>query len=480
MQLQQAQLQKRIKVWEAVHLWASLYRKQAADGDRLLEQLGLADKRKAWFMTLSGGQKQRLFIALALVNDPDVVFLDELTTGLDPQARRAIWDLVRGIRDRGKTVLLTTHLMEEAERLCDRVAIIEHGRIVDIDSPARLVDRHCPERTVVLATDDPNAAKRFRAIPRVDTVIAPGLPIHDSGPGRRFRDGGDPLSVREPDPGHRLPHGAPQSRGRVSQTDRSLDSRLMRQNRMLRGLWKLTWLEIKIFMREPLGAFGTIGIPVLVFVVLGRMIGSRVTPPSPADSGFLRVGLPVFASVLIAISAVLSLVTIISIYREGGILKRLRATPLRPHTILTAHVVVKLLLTAITLALMVLAGKRYYPVDLDVPVFAFALALLISTWSILSIGFLIASIVPTARFAQPIGGAILYPMIGLSGLFVPIESLPPALQTVARALPLTYTVSLLQGIWRGDAWSAHVGDVAALAIVFIVCTALSAKVFRWE
>ena len=131
-QLQEAQLQKRIKVWEAVDLWASLYRKTTVDGDRLLEQLGLADKRNAWFMTLSGGQKQRLFIALALINDPEVVFLDELTTGLDPQARRAIWELVRGIRDRGKTVFLTTHLMEEAERLCDRVAIIEHGRIIDI------------------------------------------------------------------------------------------------------------------------------------------------------------------------------------------------------------------------------------------------------------------------------------------------------------------------------------------------------------
>jgi len=121
-------------------------------------------------MTLSGGQKQRLFIALALINDPDVVFLDELTTGLDPQARRAIWELVRGIRARGKTVFLTTHLMEEAERLCDRVAIIEHGRIIDIDAPERLVARHCPERTVVLTTDDPMAAERFRAIPRVDEV----------------------------------------------------------------------------------------------------------------------------------------------------------------------------------------------------------------------------------------------------------------------------------------------------------------------
>jgi ABC-2 type transport system ATP-binding protein len=168
-QLQAAQLQKRIKVWEAVDLWVSLYR-NPLDGAQLLEQLGLSDKRNAWFMNLSGGQKQRLFIALALINDPEVVFLDELTTGLDPQARRTIWDLVRGIRARGKTVFLTTHLMEEAERLCDRVAILERGRIVDVDTPAGLVRRHCPERSIVLATDDPMAEQRFREMPQVDVV----------------------------------------------------------------------------------------------------------------------------------------------------------------------------------------------------------------------------------------------------------------------------------------------------------------------
>src|SRR5271169_3209040 len=182
-QLQQAQLQKRIKVWEAVDLWASLYRKKTVDGERLLEQLGLADKRNAWFMNLSGGQKQRLFIALALINDPEVVFLDELTTGLDPQARRAIWELVRGIRDRGKTVFMTTHLMEEAERLCDRVAIIEHGRIIDVDTPERLIARHCPERTVVLDTDDARAEERFRAIARVESVIRSDLQFTIRGRG---------------------------------------------------------------------------------------------------------------------------------------------------------------------------------------------------------------------------------------------------------------------------------------------------------
>jgi ABC-2 type transport system ATP-binding protein len=179
-QLQEAQLQKRIKVWEAVDLWASLYDKPV-DGNRLLDQLGLQEKRNAWFMTLSGGQKQRLFIALALIHDPELVFLDELTTGLDPQARRAIWELVRGIRQRGKTVFLTTHLMEEAERLCDRVAVLDHGRIVDVGTPQELVRRHCPERSVIVATVDPSAEARFRTIPHVDGVLRTNGSVSISG-----------------------------------------------------------------------------------------------------------------------------------------------------------------------------------------------------------------------------------------------------------------------------------------------------------
>jgi ABC-2 type transport system permease protein len=250
---------------------------------------------------------------------------------------------------------------------------------------------------------------------------------------------------------------------------------------MWRGLLKLTWLEIKIFLREPLGAIGTILMPVIAFIVAGRLAaGTRRAMPSPGDLGLLDVGLPVFAAILIAISAVLSLITIIAIYREGGILKRLRATPLRPQTILSAHVLVKLLLSATSLILLALAGKRYYPVNLQVPLASFALALLISIVSILAIGFVIASIVPTARFAQPIGAAILYPMIALSGLFFPIEALPPAMRAIARILPLTYAVSLLEGIWKGEPWSVHLTDLAALAIICIAGTALSARVFRWE
>ena len=248
----------------------------------------------------------------------------------------------------------------------------------------------------------------------------------------------------------------------------------------MRGLWQLTWLEIKIFVREPLGLFGTVGVPVLVFLVAARLMQGAASLPTSREAAFLATGLPVLAAILMSISAVVSLVTIISIYREGGILKRLRATPLHPATILTAHVLVKLLFTTVTLALLIAAGRRYYAPDTPGEIVRFAAALLFSTGGVLSIGFLIASVVPTARFAQPLAGIIFYPMIAVSGLFFPIALLPLWLQLVARVMPMTYAVSLLQGVWRGDPLSAHLVDVGAIALFAAVFTALASRFFRWE
>ena len=137
-QLQQAHLPDNLKVWEALDLYSSFY-DRTVNWEDLISRLGLVEKRNTAFRKLSGGQQQRLFVALALLNDPQLIFLDELTTGLDPHARHAIWDLVRDVRERGKTVFLTTHYMEEAERLCDRVAIMVAGKIVALDTPANLI-----------------------------------------------------------------------------------------------------------------------------------------------------------------------------------------------------------------------------------------------------------------------------------------------------------------------------------------------------
>jgi ABC-2 type transport system ATP-binding protein len=171
-QLQESVLQDRMKVWEALDLFASFY-PRSVDWEPLLEQLGLAEKRNTPFAKLSGGQKQRLFIALALVHDPEIVFLDELTTGLDPQARRAMWDLVRQIRGRGKTVFLTTHFMEEAERLCDRVAIMDRGRIIALDTPENLIRMLGVENRVVFTVDGAFELERLSKlsdVTRVETI----------------------------------------------------------------------------------------------------------------------------------------------------------------------------------------------------------------------------------------------------------------------------------------------------------------------
>jgi ABC-2 type transport system permease protein len=246
----------------------------------------------------------------------------------------------------------------------------------------------------------------------------------------------------------------------------------------LQGFWKLTWLETKIFTREPMGFVGTLVMPVVVFLVLGRALGASRPVASPAVD--LPFNPAILAAVLIAISAVQSLVAIISIYREGGILKRLRATPLSPVTIMGAQVAVKLVFTVISLSLLMLAGRRLFPGVLQVNVFSFTMAVLLGTFSILSLGFVIASLVPTARFAQPIGALVLYPMLALSGLFYPVSRFPRALQTIAFLLPTTHAVALLQGVWDGSGWAAHWLNAAALLALFAAYTALSTRVFRWE
>ena len=182
-QLQQASLPPQMKVREALALFAAFYPK-AEDPDTLLAQMGLEDKRAAQFEKLSGGQKQRLFIALALINKPELIVLDELTTGLDPQSRRAMWDLVRAVRDSGRTVVLTTHFMEEAERLCDRVAIIDHGRLVALDSPEKLIRSVASENRVVFSSDAAFDPSPLKALPSATQVEKTGerIVVHGRGP----------------------------------------------------------------------------------------------------------------------------------------------------------------------------------------------------------------------------------------------------------------------------------------------------------
>lgn len=184
-QLQESALPPRLRVVEALELFASFYERRA-DAGELLDILGLTEKRSSAFGKLSGGQKQRLFIALALINRPKIVFFDELTTGLDPQARRSMWDLVRQIREQGCTVFLTTHFMEEAERLCDRVLIIDRGQIVALDTPEAMIRSLGAENRLVFTIPENQAAPPLTDLPQVQRIEQFGERVVVYGHGERF------------------------------------------------------------------------------------------------------------------------------------------------------------------------------------------------------------------------------------------------------------------------------------------------------
>ncbi len=167
-QLQATSIQPNITVREALRLFACLYRRSISHPEDLLKTLSLEDKADSRFRKLSGGQKQRVAIALALVNDPAVIFFDEITTGLDPQARRSMWELVTNIREQGKTIFLTTHYMEEAEALCDRVAVIDHGKVIALDTPKNLISNLAAGAKVIFTIgQQPVAVKGFEKLPAV-------------------------------------------------------------------------------------------------------------------------------------------------------------------------------------------------------------------------------------------------------------------------------------------------------------------------
>ena len=180
-QLQESALPDRIRVWEALDLFAAVV-PNSSDWQLLVEQWGLSDKRRAAFSSLSGGQRQRLFVALSLVNDPELVFLDEMTTGLDPAARRVAWSLVRAIRERGTTVVLVTHFMDEAEYLCDRVAVVDRGTVVALDTPRGLITTHASEVRVIFSSDHPDLSW-LEDIPEVRRVTRQGPRAEVEGSG---------------------------------------------------------------------------------------------------------------------------------------------------------------------------------------------------------------------------------------------------------------------------------------------------------
>ncbi|MCK7491058.1 MAG: ABC transporter ATP-binding protein [Comamonadaceae bacterium] len=298
---QESAIAQQIKVREALDLYRSFY-PRTLDPDLLIERLGHRILRDTRFQHLSGGQKQRLFIALALIHDPEVLLLDELTTGLDPQGRRMIWERIQDLNRQGKTIVLTTHFMEEAERLCDRVLILDRGEILALDRPETPISRLAADHVVKVTVKGEFHLEWFEALPSVDRAEALKDRVTVGGRGdtshsrrRRAADREEAQVLRSPDPPARSGGRVPASHGRGGSGERG---------KPMKALLKLTWTEARLFLREPQAFFFTLFLPLVLLFVYGGIYGNA---PKLIYGGFgtVDVSVPAYTALIIATSGLI-------------------------------------------------------------------------------------------------------------------------------------------------------------------------------
>ena len=247
----------------------------------------------------------------------------------------------------------------------------------------------------------------------------------------------------------------------------------------MRAFWKLTWVECKLYFRVPIMAFFTLVLPLMILFLFGGIFGNK---PSPLYNGygFVDVSVPAFTALIICMGSVLSLPITLANYRENGTLRRFRATPVRPATVLGAQLVMQFLMALTGMLLLVLAGKLVYGLRFGGNALSVLAAFGLSCLSFFALGMLLAGVMPSVRVASILGNVLLYPMIYLSGSAIPMEVMPPVMRTISRFIPLTHVVTLLQGLWKGEAWSKHWMELIVLSAILVVSSLLAVKIFRWE
>jgi ABC-2 type transport system ATP-binding protein len=395
-QLQQGALPPKLRVGEAVQLYASFY-DRPADAARLLERLGLEANRGSYWRDLSGGQKQRLSIALALIGQPEVAVLDELTTGLDPEALRETWDLIAGVRDSGVTIVLVTHFMDEAERLCDRVALIDQGKLIALGKPARLAEQAATARRVRLRAPRQRGEQVLRALPEVSAVEHHGGRRGDrigeprnrdragAGPGR---PGGRGRADRYGHPGGCLPsphvlRRAEQCRrrsGRISSgTRRAMTAGAVRhRRRRARAFWLLVATEAKLAWRLPTGLIFGLALPALLLVIFGAIPALSRPKQQFGGISFFSLYAPTLILLVLLVLSLLSLPMQLAGYREQGVLRRIWTTPVAPSFLLAAQLALNLALAAAGIGLVLGVGAGAFGLVLPADAAGFALSVVLS------------------------------------------------------------------------------------------------------
>ena len=503
-QMQSGQLPGRLRVREILDLYRSFYR-EPADTEELLTVTGLSGKRDAFYKNLSGGQKQRLSIALALIGQPKVAVLDEMTTGLDPRARRAIWDFIETVRDRGTTVLLVTHFMDEAQRLCDRVALIDHGQLVAIGTPVELAERAGGGKRVRFVPDKPFDERLLTGLPEVTGVDRQGRHVVVSGSGRLVNavilaldgagvaaDDVEPESatledaflqltgrqLHEPeDADSEHPEPAPATPAHAGRPRRT--SPIWPGHAPPRAAFRqLLRTETLLALRQPVGLLLGLGLPVLLLVIFGSIPSFRKAQPSLGGLTYFEIYLPILVSLVFAGTGLLSLPIPLANYRELGILRRLSATPLLPSWELAAQLIINLVLAAVALLILVVAGIAGFGLTAPRSVAGFVIASVLSATAIFAIGLWAAAIARTGRAAAAIGASLFYPLIFFAGLWVPQQIMPAVLRDISDYTPLGASVEALQhSLQTGFPTAAPLLVMAGYTVAFCF---LAVRTFRWE
>ena len=463
-QLQDAALPDKLRVGEALRLFASLHTSPRPLGE-LAEEWDLARLWSRPFGALSGGERQRLFVALALVGRPDLVFLDELTQNLDPVGRRHTWEVIRRVRDGGTTVVLVTHDVEEAERLCDRIVVMASGRVVADGTPAAIVDELGGAATVRF-TDAEIDVRTLHTLPGVSPRATP----RPRGPRRRDRAGvgvrrrpprrdrspsdrparppalaGGPIRQTHPGP------GPPRGRSRRLMNTIAIPSASAagrRHDGLLRTILRLTAVELRLLMREPGVLVSLIAFPAVTVLVLAGVFGSD---PDPDFGGVIPsehyvVG---YVGVVLASLGLVTLPAHLASHRELGVLRRYRAAGLDARAVIGSHIALGAVLGTVASVVVLSIGGIAYGVPMpDDP-------LRVGAWFVagllcfIAIGGALGAVMPSARAATAFGNLLFVPMFLLGGGGPPREVMTGAMQTVSDVMPLSHIVGGLRQSWLG-------------------------------
>jgi ABC-2 type transport system permease protein len=247
----------------------------------------------------------------------------------------------------------------------------------------------------------------------------------------------------------------------------------------MRAFAKLFLVQTKLFLREPIAAFFTVVFAPMMLVLFGSIYGNAPTPMF-GGRGTVDVSVPAYIGMIIVGVALISLPIGVTSARDAGVLRRFRATPLPVLTYLAADVIVYYFMTLLGVFALILVGKFGYGMHFDGNIFSVLAGFSLSALSFFSLGYVLASIAPTARVAQTVGMVVAYPMMFLSGAGIPLEILPENIRSISKYIPLTHVVTLMRGLWAGDAWTSHWTEVAVLAAVMLVGIILSVRFFRWK